>query len=254
MAPAREFNIRMRRFGRTDLNVSEFGLGCARIGGIFKQRAAEFVELLSAAFDAGIRFFDTADIYSQGESETLLGSRLPAPPRSGRHRQQGRLRAAVAAQAGGAHQATRPAGDPVARLVAASSAGRRARFSVPGLLAAAPSRAVEGSLRRLRTDYLDLFQLHSPSTALWKRLTGSRCSKRSSGEGKIRYYGVSCDSLEAGMSRRCATRMSSLQVPINLLERAPSVCCRRRAAGRRRHRPRMSRERVAGEGSVARST
>ena len=39
MPRAREFNIRMRRFGRTDLNVSEFGLGCARIGGIFRQRA-----------------------------------------------------------------------------------------------------------------------------------------------------------------------------------------------------------------------
>ena len=62
-----------RRFGRTDLEVSGFGLGCARIGGIFQRDAADYLELLSAALDAGINFFDTADIYSQGESESLLG-------------------------------------------------------------------------------------------------------------------------------------------------------------------------------------
>ena len=67
--------IDIRRFGRTDLNVSAFGLGCARIGGIFKRDPADFVDLLSAALDAGITFFDTADIYSQGESEKLLAAR-----------------------------------------------------------------------------------------------------------------------------------------------------------------------------------
>jgi len=49
------------------------GPDCARIGGIFKQDPNEFLNLLSVAFDAGINFYDTADIYSQGESERLLG-------------------------------------------------------------------------------------------------------------------------------------------------------------------------------------
>src|SRR5260370_1463168 len=65
--------MRARAFGNTDLRVSEFGLGCARIGGIFQGDTAGFLNLLSAARDAGINFFDTADMYSQGESESLLG-------------------------------------------------------------------------------------------------------------------------------------------------------------------------------------
>src|SRR5258706_15224783 len=69
------FSARMkaRPFGNTDLRVSELGLGCARIGGIFQQDPGGFVNLLSAARDAGINFFDTADMYSQGESEALVG-------------------------------------------------------------------------------------------------------------------------------------------------------------------------------------
>ena len=53
--------------------VSTYGLGCARIGGVFKGNSGDFVKLLTTARDGGISFFDTADIYSQGESEQLLG-------------------------------------------------------------------------------------------------------------------------------------------------------------------------------------
>jgi aryl-alcohol dehydrogenase-like predicted oxidoreductase len=62
-----------RQFGATNLRVSAIGLGCARIGGIFQGDAGGFIDLLHAARDAGITFFDTADMYSQGESESLLG-------------------------------------------------------------------------------------------------------------------------------------------------------------------------------------
>ncbi len=65
--------VQTRVFGSTDLIVSEFGLGCARIGGIFQRDPAGFLDLLSGARDAGINFFDTADMYSQGESEVLVG-------------------------------------------------------------------------------------------------------------------------------------------------------------------------------------
>src|SRR5260221_10126479 len=65
--------MKLRSFGNTDLRVSEFGLGCARIGGIFQGDSAGFLRLLAAAADLGLNFFDTADMYSQGESEVLLG-------------------------------------------------------------------------------------------------------------------------------------------------------------------------------------
>ena len=65
--------MRLRAFGNTPLQVSELGLGCARIGGVFQGDTLSFVRLLAVARDAGITFFDTADMYSQGESEALLG-------------------------------------------------------------------------------------------------------------------------------------------------------------------------------------
>jgi aryl-alcohol dehydrogenase-like predicted oxidoreductase len=79
-------------------------------------------------------------------------------------------------------------------------------------------RAVEGSLRRLRTDYLDLLQLHSPpadvvSNGGWVEELESL--KRA---GKIRYYGVSCDTVDAGRAALSHDGVSSLQLVVNLLE------------------------------------
>jgi aryl-alcohol dehydrogenase-like predicted oxidoreductase len=68
--------MQLRDFGNTALRVSEFGLGCARIGGVFQTNPKGFLDLLAFAYDSGITFFDTADMYSQGESESLLGKAL----------------------------------------------------------------------------------------------------------------------------------------------------------------------------------
>src|SRR5947209_2061852 len=66
--------MQQRRFGSTDLRVSELGFGCARLGGVFEDSTrAEILRTLRGAFDQGITFFDTADMYTQGESERLLG-------------------------------------------------------------------------------------------------------------------------------------------------------------------------------------
>src|SRR5258708_21794165 len=66
--------MRQRRFGNTPLTVSEVGFGCARIGGVFQGSSrGEILNLLRASRDAGITLFDTADMYTQGESERLLG-------------------------------------------------------------------------------------------------------------------------------------------------------------------------------------
>src|SRR5690349_23723282 len=73
LATDQTIKMKQRPFGSTGLQVSELGFGCARIGGIFKNDPAAFVRLLESAHAAGITFFDTADIYSQGESESLLG-------------------------------------------------------------------------------------------------------------------------------------------------------------------------------------
>ena len=207
-----------RILGSTQLRVSEVGLGCARIGGIFQQGSKGFVELLEQAIDAGINFFDTADMYSQGESESLLGRAVRGK----------RDRVVIASKAGYRLPAQRrwiakvkPLVRPLIRLL-----GLR-RESLPSLVKGSPTQdfstsylleAVEGSLRRLGTDHLDLFQLHSPPAEVVERGEGHEALERLKQQGKIRYWGISCDTTEAALAALKWPGISSLQVLINLLE------------------------------------
>jgi aryl-alcohol dehydrogenase-like predicted oxidoreductase len=215
-----QMDIGRRRFGATDLTVSEFGLGCARIGGIFKKDPQEFIRLLSYALDAGITFFDTANIYSQGESEALIG-------RAFRHRRDDVV---IASKAGYVLPSQRmlvarikPLVRPViralglsrARLPAAVSGSLTQDFS-PGHLRA----SVERSLRRLRTDRLDVFQLHSPPRDVVETGAWVEALEALKQQGKIRYYGVSCDTVDAASAALRHRGVSAIQVPINLLERS----------------------------------
>jgi aryl-alcohol dehydrogenase-like predicted oxidoreductase len=210
--------VHLRAFGKTDLMVSEFGLGCARIGGIFQGDTRGFVRLLSAARDAGINFFDTADMYSQGESEALIGRAFRGV----------RDRVVIASKAGYSLPKRRrfaarlkPLLRPAIRLLGirrdrlpASARGALAQDFSPAYLRA----AIEGSLRRLRTDYLDVFQLHSPPADVVERGEWEPALEALKRAGKIRHYGVSCDSIEAGLAALRYPGVSSLQFPLNLFE------------------------------------
>ncbi|HEX8966525.1 MAG TPA: aldo/keto reductase, partial [Chloroflexota bacterium] len=62
--------MQYRRFGNTELTVSAIGVGCARLGGFFQDASRDdVIRLVQQALDAGITLFDTADMYTQGESE-----------------------------------------------------------------------------------------------------------------------------------------------------------------------------------------
>jgi aryl-alcohol dehydrogenase-like predicted oxidoreductase len=211
--------MELRRFATTDLRVSKLGLGCARIGGIFQRDSSGFVDLLSAARDGGINFFDTADIYCQGESETLLGRAF--------RRQRDRI--VIASKAGYVLPAQRRV---VARLKPwvrpLISLLRIRRDLVPAAVRGSPAqdfssahlqRAVEGSLRRLGTDYLDLLQLHSPPADVVERGEWQEALDALKRAGKIRYYGVSCDTVEAALAALRFPGVSVLQLPISLLDR-----------------------------------
>jgi len=119
--------MRTERLGRSGLEVSIVGLGCNNFGGrIDKERSREVVD---AALDAGITFFDTADIYgNRGGSETILGELLP-----------GRRDRVVLATKFGHDMGEGPNGSPE---------------YVP--------QAIRASLERLRTDRIDLYYYHRP--------------------------------------------------------------------------------------------
>ncbi len=211
--------MELRPFGSTDLRVSELGLGGARIGGVFQRDPARFVRLLHAALDAGINFFDTADMYSQGESEKLLG-------RAFRGR---RDEVVLASKAGYRLPAQRrlaahlkPLLRPLIRAV-----GLR-RENLPASVRGEPTQdfspaylrsAIEGSLRRLQTDRLDLFQLHSPPAEVVRRGDFVAALETLRKEGKIRWYGVSCDTADAATAALAHPGVCALQLRLNLLDR-----------------------------------
>jgi aryl-alcohol dehydrogenase-like predicted oxidoreductase len=121
--------MKARRLGSSGLEVSVVGLGCNNFGGRIDEAASRAV--IDAALDAGITFFDTADVYGKGGgSEEIIGRAL-----------EGRRDRVVLATKFGHDR-----GD-----------GELARGGRPYI-----RKAVEASLRRLRTDWIDLYQYHRP--------------------------------------------------------------------------------------------
>jgi aryl-alcohol dehydrogenase-like predicted oxidoreductase len=198
--------------------VSALGLGCARIGGVFKSNASEFGTLLSAALDGGINFFDTADMYSQGESEQLIGRAF----------KRKRDRVVIATKAGWVLPSRRrlvarikPLVRPLVRLLRLSRQhlptgvrGEMVQNFSPDYLRG----AIENSLRRLRTDYIDLLQLHSPPADIVKAGAWHEVLQSLKQQGKIRYYGISCDTVDAAHAALAYRDVASLQIPLNLLD------------------------------------
>jgi aryl-alcohol dehydrogenase-like predicted oxidoreductase len=214
--------MKLVEFGKTELRVSELGVGCARIGGFFSKETPDAVALLHAARDAGINFFDTADMYSQGESEKLVGKAF----------QRQRDRVVIATKAGYRLPAQRRLLSrikPLLRPIVHRLGLKRERLPslVKGTITqdfspAYLTAAVEGSLRRLKTDYVDLLQLHSPPAEIVEQGLWVDALDRLKRSGKIRYYGISVDSIAAGLAALRFPGVSSLQFAINLLDQAPS--------------------------------
>jgi aryl-alcohol dehydrogenase-like predicted oxidoreductase len=150
-----------RRLGESGLMVSVVGLGCNSIGS--RVDAAAVQEVVSAALDAGITLFDTADVYGDcGRSEELLGAAL----------RRRRDDVVIATKFGG-------------DMKGANGPDHGARGARRYLV-----RAAEASLRRLQTDYIDLYQMHSPDpdTPIEETLAALDDLVRA---GKVRYLGNS---------------------------------------------------------------
>ena len=153
------------RIANTDLTVSRLSLGCMRLGR--PEAAGRAGELLAAALEQGINHFDHADIYARGNSETVFGEALRQIPGA-------RERIVLQSKCG-----IRLANDPN------SGDPGRYDFSYAHIM-----RTVEGSLRRLQTEYLDLLLLHRPD-ALVEPEEVARAFTELHGAGKVRYFGVS---------------------------------------------------------------
>jgi len=185
--------MRYRSLGSTGLSVSEIGFGTWGLGGAAQGAMAygptddrDSIRALRAAFDAGVNFFDTADLYGFGHSERVVGEAL----------REVRDRAIIASKGG---------------MLDAKGAQD---FS-PAYL----RRALESSLERLGTDYIDLYQLHGPPVDLLLRDTRILEElERFRSEGKIRAYGLSARSPEDAVVALERLGIGCIQVNFNLVD------------------------------------
>jgi aryl-alcohol dehydrogenase-like predicted oxidoreductase len=155
-----------RSLGRTGMQVSPLCLGAMMFGAWGEPDHDVSIKIIHRALDAGINFVDTADVYSQGESEEIVGKAL-----AGGRRDDVIVATKVHSQMGAAPGEP---GDPNKR-------GNSRRWIV---------REVENSLRRLQTDWIDLYQLHrpDPGTDVEESLGALTDLQR---QGKIRTFGSS---------------------------------------------------------------
>jgi aryl-alcohol dehydrogenase-like predicted oxidoreductase len=195
--------MRYRTFPGTDLTVSEVGLGAWTLGsdwwGTHSQDECD--TLLRRAFDLGVTFIDTGDTYGNGRAEEIIPAALAAE----------RRRLVIATKFGY---------DIYAHPDAHGQRERPQRWD-PEFV----RFACEQSLRRLATDYIDLYQLHNPHLPEMERDDLFATLEALKAEGKIRHYGVALGpaiggTLDGGamLQRR---RMASLQIIYNALEQEP---------------------------------
>jgi aryl-alcohol dehydrogenase-like predicted oxidoreductase len=154
--------MQQRQLGASGLLVSALTIGTTNFGRSLDQKGAD--DVVAAAIDTGVTMFDTAEIYNDGRSEEMLGQAL-GPKRS---------HVVVATKWG--QQKPPPPGEAAKPFRGAS---RREIV-----------RAVEANLKRLKTDYIDLYQLHQPDleTPVEETL---RALGDLIAQGKVRYIGVS---------------------------------------------------------------
>ena len=191
--------MKYRILGRTGLEVSEIGFGAWAIGGPAKLGEKNIgwgpvddrtsLRALHAAFDAGVNFYDTADVYGWGHSEELVGQAFA---------------------------------DRRDRVIIATKVGNRVDEDGNWLKDFSREwveKAVEHSLRRLRTDYIDLYQLHSPHADFEYPDETFEVFEDLKQQGKIRFYGVSIGPVAHGLELIRRDRGDALQVVYNIFRR-----------------------------------
>jgi aryl-alcohol dehydrogenase-like predicted oxidoreductase len=202
-----------RRIG--DLSVSVVGLGCNQFGTVFDEAAS--LRVIAGAYDLGVTFFDTADEYGDGLSETFVGRALK-PVRD---------KVVIATKFG--RKTIVPAMSPMVKPRPSGEGGASARWI---------ATSVERSLKNLGTDYIDLYQLHvpDPDVPIAETLGALDALVRA---GKVRAIGCSSFSAaqidEARLAAGSGAHFVSVQNRLNLLrqEALDEVipACRRHGMG-----------------------
>jgi aryl-alcohol dehydrogenase-like predicted oxidoreductase len=183
--------MKYRELGRTGWKISEISFGAWAIGGAWGSvRDEDSLHALNSAIDSGVNFLDTADTYGSGRSEKLI-----AQLKKSRKEE----------------------------IIVATKAGRRlAKQTVDGYSRANLTSWVEDSLRNLRTDSLDLLQLHCPPTDAYYQPELFGILDDLVKAGKLRYYGVSVERVEEALKAIEYPNLQSVQIIFNCFRQRPA--------------------------------
>ncbi|WP_274363603.1 aldo/keto reductase [Paenibacillus thermotolerans] len=183
--------MKYRQLGNTELKVSEISFGTWAIGGAWgSTNDAESLRGLQTAMDAGVNFFDTADVYGDGHSEELLA------------------------------KATKGKED---EIYIATKFVRGGNIHDPASYTEASVRAYcEASLKRLNRERIDLYQIHCPPIEMLKDGAVFEVLDKLKAEGKVRHYGVSVETAEEGFVCLQYPGVKALQFIYNIFRQKPS--------------------------------
>jgi aryl-alcohol dehydrogenase-like predicted oxidoreductase len=194
-----------RTLGRSGIEVSALGMGCWAIGGPFWSGETplgwgevdddQSIRAIHTALEKGVNFFDTANVYGAGHSERMLGRAI-----AGRRSQ----------------------------VVIATKFNAVFDETTRQVMGADPSpegirKACEESLRRLNTDYIDLYQFHDNGYPAEKATPVRETLEALVEAGKIRAYGWSTDYLDRAEVFAQGRKCTSIQLQLNVLDDNPSM-------------------------------
>lgn len=188
--------MKYRDFGNTGIKVSEIGFGCWAIGGNSHGNSygpttdKSSTDAINKALELGLNFFDTADVYGWGHSEELLGKALRGK----------RDRVVIATKVG-----------------ADFYQGTGFQTFTPDYI----RFALEKSLTRLNTDYIDVYQLHNPPLKLISKEETYATLRELKKEGKIRAFGVSVFTPIEGITAINVGQPDCVQITYNIFSCRP---------------------------------
>lgn len=175
--------MQTRRLGKTGYDVTEIGLGCWQLGGDFGAISDDTAySILETAFELGVNFWDTADVYGAGRSETLIGAENPK-----------------------AHGVT-----------VATKLGRGPGIALEHFSKQTLAEALAGSAKRLGVDTLDLAQLHCIPIEVLRDGEVFTWLDELQAEGVIRHWGASVETIEQALAALEAPGLATLQIIFNL--------------------------------------
>src|SRR5215218_8030399 len=183
--------MQTRELGHTGRQVSVIGLGCWQLGGDWGELdESDAMAVLHAAVDDGVTFLDTADVYGDGRSETLIGRLLTERPDAG--------------------------------LTVATKMGRRADPHTPEAFTLQAFRAwTDRSRRNLGVDRLDLVQLHCPPSPVYSDDRVYDALDTLVEEGVMAAYGVSVETCDEALTAIARTNVATVQIILNAFRRKP---------------------------------